>query len=465
MIVRGQRSRKVVAGATVSIAALCAALLPAFGQEDGDGGPLFTLGVSTTLSTSDNADLDVTSAGDTTQLETTLNFGFESVTQTQALRFSYSDMLREGSGPDAENDLRGPNLALSYERQTGNARFDVSARRTTRDVDGDLIDEDLGDPDALIVDSGTVTTTNLGFAFETGLQGPLGIEGALSEGRRTYADVTDPDLEDRRTLNAAAALVFRPDQATDIRLTFDVTDFEEEDAVGTERLTRSLGINARRQLDPTTTVTVGFGWTEITEEQTIIPLTLEDESGITALFNFERDLPTGGVSAELMHNITSAGGRTDLMATRRFELPTGALEITFGAAAPDASGVFPTGRIAYSRLFEDQRFEVAVSSTVSANIDGEVQRDTTADLNYLMQFNDRDSVGFTLDLSQKSDIDGSAVVDRTRASATASYRRALTSDWQLSAGLTHRLSREDGSGTARSNTAFLTIDRDFSWRP
>ena len=54
---------------------------------------------------------------------------------------------------------------------------------------------------------------------------------------------------------------------------------------------------------------------------------------------------------------------------------------------------------------------------------------------------------------------------QTRITATASYRRALTRDWTLATGYTHRLNREEGAGTARSNTLFVTLQRDFAWRP
>ena len=464
---RRQRSRLVAAGTAISAVALCAAWVPALGQE-GDGGPLFTLGVSTSLTSSDNADLDVVSVGDTTQLETTLSLGYENITRTQALRFSFSDTLRSGSGPDAENDLRGPNVALSYEREVADARFDVSARQSTRDVDSALSQEELENldtADALAVDSGTLTNRALSFGMETGRQGPVGTELSLSQTRRDYSNTTDPDLEDRRTDSAAAALVLRPDDATEVRLSYGITEFEREDAVGTERTTRTFGINARRQLDSTTLITAGLGWTEIDEDQTVISLSLPDESGLTALFGYDRDLSSGTVSTRLSRGITGAGHRTDLAATRVFEMSDGSVEITLGLAKPEARNAQPTGRVAYVRERADQSFGFALSSNIAVNSDRQVQRNTIADVSYSMQLNARDSFGFDLDFAQTSDVDGSGVTERTRASATASYRRTLTSDWTLAAGLTHRRSRREGEGTARSNTAFVTLEREFSWRP
>ncbi|MCG6902050.1 MAG: hypothetical protein LJE68_05155, partial [Rhodobacter sp.] len=367
---RRQRTRAVAAGTAVSVAALCAAWVPALGQE-GDGGLLFTLGLSTTLSASDNADLDPVSAGDTFLSETTLSFGLESITRTQALRFSLSDTFRTGDGPGAPATagFRGTNADLSYERFVANSRFNLSARLNTRDLNADVSDEDIEDSDDLIVDNGTLTTTRLGFGLETGLEAPFGTELSLSQFRRKYSGTTDPDLEDSRRLTGNVALIFRPDPMTETRLAYTHTEYVAEDVQGTERTTRSLAVSARRQLDPNTAITGSLGWTEITETWTAVPLTLPADSGFTASLGYSRGLPAGNFSAELSRDVTSAGGRTDISATRAFEFPAGTVEITLGATKPDASSLQPTGRIALSRALPDQRFSVALSSNISVNSD------------------------------------------------------------------------------------------------
>jgi len=40
----------------------------------------------------------------------------------------------------------------------------------------------------------------------------------------------------------------------------------------------------------------------------------------------------------------------------------------------------------------------------------------------------------------------------------------LTQDWNMTGGLQLR-HRSDNSGTAQSNAVFLTLDRNFSFRP
>lgn len=459
-----RRSRTVAAGAVISVASICTAWLPAFSQED-EGGTRFTLGVSTSFDVSDNADLSVISPGDTAQFETTLTFGFESVTRVQALRLSYSDTIREGTGPDANTGFRGPDFAATYERMGANARFSLGARQTTRDIVSDLTEDDLGDADALIADDGTQSVTTLSFDLETGLRGPFGTELSLSTTDQDFSDVTDPDLDESRTRQGSLALVFRPLSTTEARLSFGFIDFEEEDAVGTERITRRVDLTGLHQLSSAATVRAEIGFTEISETQTLVPFSLPDEQGLTALLRYDREAPAGGFSAALSRDVTAADGRTDLSGTRRFELAAGDIEITVGLTAPDSSGVYPFGRTTYSRELEDQSFSLGLSSVISVNSDGELQRDTVAGFNYGLQLNERNNLALDLNFIQTSDVDGSDIVDRIRASTTASYQYRLTSDWTLAAGFTHRLSREDGSSTARSNTAFATLGRSFSWRP
>ncbi|MEM6480262.1 MAG: hypothetical protein AAF681_00340, partial [Pseudomonadota bacterium] len=361
--------------------------------------------------------------------------------------------------------FRGPNASLGYERLGSNAQLELSARVSTREVDSDLTDDDLGVSDALIVDSGTLTVSNLGFNLEVGQQAPFGAEFALSENRRTFSDTTDPDLEDRRTRRGSVTLIFRHDRATETRWSYEFIDFDEEDAEGTERDTHSLDFGFERELDPSRRITASIGWTEVEEVQTAIPLTLPDESGLTLFLGYERGLPDGSLTTELERSVDDAGGRTDLSANRIFQIPGGALDITLGATMQDDEGIFPIGRIDYSRALPAQNFEVALSSTITVNSDSEVLRDTVLGAGYGLQINERGSLGLSLDFAMTNPVDGSTGSDRTRASATASYRRTLTQDWAMSAGYTHRISRDEDEDTARSNTLFVTLGRDFTWRP
>lgn len=456
--------RAAAAGTAVSTVALCAAWTPVLGQEA--GGPLLTFGVSSTLSASDNLDLDPDSEGNTILSETRLSFGFESITRVQTFSFSLSDDFRFGDGPGApaDADFQGIDAALFYERRGANSRFEFAASLDTRDLDADLTEADFEQDDDLIVDTGTLALSRLSFGLETGLNSPFGSELTMSYTRRDYTDTTDPDLEDSSTLQGSASLIFRPDTVTELRTTYSQTEYEADDAEGTERSTRSLSFSASRELDTATRISGSVGWTVIEETLTAIPLTLPDEEGLTATLGYYRDLPAGSFAVDLSHDITSAGYRTDLSVTRGFDLPTGELVLTLGATRPEGSGIEPTGSVVFIREFPDQTLSLALSSEIRVSDDSEVQRNTSAVLGYSLALTEIDSLAFDLDYTWITDAGAGTTADRTRATATASYRRDLTRDWTLSTGYTHRLSEEDAD-TARSNTLFLTLERDFAWRP
>lgn len=468
MALRRQRtllSRAVGTGMAVSAVAMFAACTAVFAQEA--GGPLFTFGVTTTARASDNLTLETTPAGVTVLSETALSLGFESVTRTQTLRIGVSDLFRFGVGPDApvQAGFRGINANLFYEKLWTHSRFEFGASLNTRDLDGDLTEADLDEPDDLIIDSGTLTTTNLNLAFETGLTAPIGAEVALSDSRRMYSGTTDPELEDSRTLKGELALILRFSPVTETRLSYSHTLFEAEDASGTERETRSLSATANHQLSPIARLNASVGWIVIDRRLTAVPLTLPQINGMSAALGYARDLPAGSFAVDLSHDVTTAGGRTDLTVTRGFEFPASRVTFTLGATLPPGSGIQPTASIAFTRRLPDQSFSFSISSDIGVTSDSEVQRRTTADLAYGLDLNALESLAFGVSYSWITNTGGITATDSTRASATATYRRMLTRDWTLETGYIHRLSRGAGADTARSNEIFVTLGREFSWRP
>lgn len=53
--------------------------------------------------------------------------------------------------------------------------------------------------------------------------------------------------------------------------------------------------------------------------------------------------------------------------------------------------------------------------------------------------------------------------DTTSFDASLSY--ALTEDWAMNFGASHKVKDEDGVGKADSSSVFLSLGRTFEWRP
>ncbi|WP_172300541.1 hypothetical protein [Pseudoruegeria sp. HB172150] len=460
---RTRRRRAAAAGlAAAATLAAPAAILPAAAQEE--GGPVLTFGISTSLSVSDNRELDPESAGTTTLSETDLSVGFDSITRTQALRFAISDTFRTGDGPGApaEPGFRGPNIALSYERFGLGSRLELSARQRIRDLDAELTEEDLDDPNAAIVDRGTLTTRSLGFALETGLDRPLGSALSFSETRRDYSDTTDPDLEDSRTRSGSLALILRPGPATETRLTYTRSEYEADDVQGTERDTRSLSLGATRSVGPDTTLSASIGWTVIEETWSALPADPPDETGFTASLGYLRDLPTGSLAIDLSHEVTTAGGWTQAGLTRAYDLPAGDIVLSLAAAFPENHDPEPAASLAWTAERPGHSLRLALSSNPGIDDDGDLRRTTAASIAYGYEINTRDSLGLSLSYGHVS---GDAITDRTRATASASYSRNLPQDWTLTTALTHRFSQSQNQKNANDNKIEIILAKQFKWSP
>jgi hypothetical protein len=92
-------------------------------------------------------------------------------------------------------------------------------------------------------------------------------------------------------------------------------------------------------------------------------------------------------------------------------------------------------------------------------------RSTQASVGYDYQINSLSSVGISANFAELARSGGPQLNDTTRSDLRATYRYALTRDWQLSTGYEYRIRDEDDIGEATSNRIFLTLQRSFSVRP
>lgn len=461
---------KVLAGGTAVIA-LAVPLVPALGQET--GGPLLTFDVSTRLEADDNPGLAVTKPSKPTILsETRLTFGAESVTRGQSLRLSLSDTFRFGDGPAApvDADFVAPQITLSYSREVPNAVLDLSASLQTRDLDGDIDEDDvLANPAVLTEDQGTLTTRRIGALYETGRTDPLGLRGTVNWVGRDYQDTTDPDLFDSETLSFGATVFLRPNGAgggTEYSLSYDRSLYQAEDAVLTERETQTLTLGFSGRIDAATVLSARAGWTEIDETLRLFPLTVPGDSGLNAGLTLSRELANGSAAISLDRSVTSAGDRTDLDLARSLETPTGALDLSLGLTQVAGGDLLPTAGVSYTLARPSQSLSLGLSTGISVSDDADLQRTTTLDVGYRYEISALDALTLDLGYTWVGDAEGgTAITDVGRATLTAGYSRALTEDWSLNSGYTYRSYDEEGAGTATSNTLFVTLGRSFSWRP
>ena len=432
-------------------------------SQDAAGALRFLFGVSTDLRAHDNLDLDPVSAGSTVRSDTTLTFGVQSETRRQKLNLSFGGVLRAEDAPGTgfTTGFENPNVGLSYIRDGANARlsFDASFART--DVDGSsFLDPGTQrvktDGIDLISDTGSLDTLRAGVTLEIGKDAPLGFVLDLNRVDTSYSDTTDPGLFARTTDSASATAVLRFSPVTEGRITAGITQYSAQDAPLTTRDTQRLSFGVTHELSETTVIEASIGGRQIDDSVTGVTRSGE------ASFSVTHDLPRGSVGLSLDTGLTTAGQRNTVELQRRFEFPTGALEFSLGATDAEGIDPQPIGSLSYSRDLPRGAITATVSRSISVNSDANVQRRTGATLGLSHMVNEQYSIAFNLDYTDFSDAGGGGVTDRQRGSFSASYTRALTQDWNLTAGIERRYLAEAGSADAWDNAVFLTLGRDFS---
>lgn len=449
------------------IGALALSGLPSAAQE---GGVTAQIGFNQRFEINDNFDLDVDSPGTTVLSTSSLSFDWASVTRSQQLRFGTSTalryVLRPGGGHDTEID--DPQLRLSYRREAANAA--LSARANYRrsqiefvrpledftDEEGELdLPEDVDDLEG----TGIRQSLSLSGQLSLGTQGPLGI--TLSAGVRDlqYEDVTDPDLFDTRRVTLGATANAQISPAITGRLSVSGSRFEAEDAENTRRDTISVTTGAEFLMPGDGTLDLSFGYTVIETEE--FGVTSRDEGFEAAAgFSFAVINGSAGVNASLSQ--TSDGARVRLSGSRSLELPNGSLGFSLGVTQLDDGDPSVTARVNWAQRLPEGRLNASLTRDVAVTNDDEERISTQGSIGWGYDINPVSSLSLRLTGSLQEETADDPQV--TRANFTATYSRALTRDWNLNVGFTHRYRDEQGEGVAQSNAVFVGLGRNFDLR-
>jgi hypothetical protein len=204
-------------------------------------------------------------------------------------------------------------------------------------------------------------------------------------------------------------------------------------------------------------VTAGLSWSRYDEEGDDPRDTLRSDLGI------RRDRPAGFASASVFAEDTEDGTRAGLSFGRNWELPDSALSFSFGATRGVTGDLSPTGRLDWQKELPRGGLSASLRHEVTSGDEDEETIVTTASLGLSHTISPLSSVSFGINASDSED---TSTDETTRnASLSAVYSHSLTPDWVLDAGVTHRVRNEDNTGNATSDTVFLELRRAFEWRP
>jgi hypothetical protein len=430
-------------------------------QSGAAGGTTLTFGVSSKLSINDNYKLAVIAPGTSTILDTTLSFGYLTETATDRFAFDIDGVLRASDIPGVGSDFRfdDSTAALSYSREGANSRFSATADYNR--VNLDFLDPfslaNLSDTD-LINSSGRLASRNANLTFETGINGPLGFGIELGHQGSDYSNTTDPGLFDNTTDDIALTSRLRLSPVAEARARLSQENYRAEDVGNTDRTTRALSFGLAYEISPITTLDASVG------TETIDTVGSAKTRGTFGTISLTRALANGSAGLILDRSFGIEGGRTTLTAKRSMDLPTGTLAYSLGVTRGELGGTAVVGSIAYSQTLPRGDLTASLDRTVESNKSGNDILTTNAALGYTMALTPVSGLSLDFNYAAVENVGVGTAADTKRSALRAQYTHELTADWNLSAGYEHQRLVTAGSGTADSNTVFMTLGREFSIR-
>ena len=452
------------------LGALCLPILPALAQDG--GGPLLTFGISQRFETGDNLNLEIPSEGSTTRADTELSFGLLSETQTDRLALDMSGLFRientSLTGSDA--GFQDPNLRFSYDREGATSSFNAQAYYRESDVNNlqsltDFVDSSgnvVLPPDfANLSGTGRRTVSGSSVNLELGRETPLGFVLDAGFSQTDYSNTSSSDLSDfdRRNVDGQARLRFSPLTTGTVGLRYDT--YDAANPTGRDRTTTAADIGVEEALSERSTLKASLGASQVeTDEAGLITTT----SGLIGSLGLAYDMPNGSATADFDAKLDENGDqRLEFVVGRSMELPDGSLSARLGLTAPEIGKTEVIGGLDWQRALPDGKISARLNRSVSSS-DQDVSRLTTlASINYDHDINAVSGIGLGLLYVQQEGTPSDNQVTRTDLNAT--YRHALTEDWNVNTGVSYRVRDEDTVGRAESPSVFLSIGRRFDFRP
>lgn len=423
---------------TLSIATLCS---PAFSQEG--------TGARGTLSFSQGIEIE---NGDVAS-RTELGFGISSATRTETFSFNIgTEIFGDLSNGDGQTfNFINENAAVRYSRLGSTSRLSFSAIFDQVELDDDVI-EGLGG--ATVISTGVAETTSFELGFDFGVGTPVEVETNIGRRKISYSGTSDPDLFDFESTTADVLARFRISPALTARALAGISRTVEDDLTSTEREETYVGVGAETMTATGLSITADLIYDR--SEVTVAGPSTTEEDGLGIEFGVSQARPNGTLGFSLSSRIDDNGRRTAAEVNRDFDLRQGAMEVSFGVVDQEGDDDLRLiGAVALER--ETKRGAITASLTQdSSSSDGDSVISTNVNLGITQEINKVSSWSAGLGFSASDELGGEY---DSRSTASISYTRDLTTDWDMSAGIEYSKDRDASS----TNTIFFNIERDITF--
>lgn len=405
------------------------ALAAAAVAQDGPARHL-TFGIDQRLEVGSNPSLEIPAEESTAFSTTRLSFGFVSETAVDRLALTGSGVLRLGDGANTSSSgfaFDDRRLGLSYVRSAATGELGLNASLREADIRflrplEDFLNADTAEielPEDLedLEGDGTRRSTALSGSLRLGDQSRVGVTLRAGLSRIDYADTTAAGLADSERRSYGADFRLTLDNSTTATLGLSHQDFTSGSTTGTRRTdTLSLGVN-REFINGSGSV--------------ILSVTDKPDNIRTTNLSFGRGFETASSSFAFTLGLTDGNGSNDVI-----------------------------GSLRYAQEFERGSVNLRASRSVTTS------SDDTDRLSTLV------AAGYTHEIGPNSNLGINATWSETRTPATdaattnstigITYSHALTEDWALNTGITHRTRDTSTTPTARSNTLFVGLSRSWN---
>jgi hypothetical protein len=433
------------------------------------GGLQFDFGISSKLSFDDNFKLSNNSGGTSTIWDNTLTFGLSNITPTQDLSLTASTVLRFAQIPGRSiNGFEDPTVRLQYKLNGVNSNLSIDGRYRNADrefLNPFQVEQEEQALGQLIGGGGMVTWKDIGANYAAGINDPLGFQLALKHSEQSYdsiAQAVNPVLFDRTTDTAQAIVTLKVSPIAQVRGSVGLTDYDAQDSVDTQRRTLDYAVGAVLDINPVLQLDGQLGYTDVTTDTNTGRAT---RSGATSAVTLTQTLPNGTVFGSFVSTVNQNGARSVLSFGRDFQLPNGNFTGNIGVTHTPAGNGHLSGALSYSRTMRSSDVTVSAARAVSTNGANQDVLNTRIGVSYAYAINNDSTLNLALNWGRSQAADSAPGFNTTdRTTFTAAYTRALTQDWNVTGGLQMR-HRSDTTGKAQSNSIFVTLDRNFSYRP
>lgn len=393
----------------------------AWGQDT--GGVLLSFGLNQSLRSESNPGLSNPSAKSRLTSRTQLSFSAVTETRTQRLALTAQGVVI--AGDSKTKGFAEPSANLSYRLESANSLLSLSAAIREQDVDALDFFLDTDDATGLPVitsvsGTGTQRITTYGGSLEFGREAPFGGTVSLNRVDTRYSGTTDPSLIDSTRDTARLSLRFDLSPATTLTASASASRLDEVGAATTST---------------TKTLTLGL----------------------------DHARPNGKITAEASVTDTASGRRESLSFGRSYDLPTGELTARIGVTSQAQGGTAVTGSLGWKQDLPNGALSLGLSRSVTGDSRDNETRLTRLNLGLTRELSPSITGSLNLGL-QDSYATATAIGTRT-TNISANLAYAMTEDWNLDLGATHRIRAKSGSASAASTTLTLALRRSFDFRP